>query len=139
MRKFFISILLVFGLVAVTSSCVETATNDNSPKTEEVKADQSEASTSHEPKTVMTSKGTYNTEMVLKRMYKLGFSKGKEKKKLHDKAPSQNPKSKLFEFAESDFKKDWTFYYGEPKDEGAQAVYEKARQTYLQGWEKSWE
>ena len=138
MKKLFISLVMAFGLVAVTSGCGETATNGNAEKTEDVKTEQAESTTSFESTTVTTSKGTYNIEMVMKRMYKSGYKTGKDKKAIHDKSPNQNPKSKLLQLAENSFKEDWKIYYGEPNNDEAKAVYEKALQKYLQGWEDGW-
>ncbi|MBQ6079835.1 MAG: hypothetical protein IJK93_06105 [Muribaculaceae bacterium] len=134
MKKIFFTLTAVFaiGLVALTSSCGNSATNEKTESTEE----QVEAEAPADPTTVTTSKGTYDFKMVMKRMYKDGFSKGKSQKSIYDKAPDKNPKSKLLQLAEVSFKEDWKIYYGEPNNEEAKAVYEKALEKYLQGWEE---
>ena len=135
MRKIFISILLAVGLVAVMGSCTQSATNEHAEGTE---TEQVEAKPTFERTTVTTSKGTYNIKMMMKRMYKEGFSKGKSQKSVHDKSPKLNPKTKLHQLAEVSFKDDWKVYYGEPNNEVAKAVYEKALEKYLQGWGDGW-
>ena len=134
MRKIIISLLLATGLVAVTSGCGKTATSENTENAENT--EQVEVEVPAEPTTVTTSKGTYDFKMVMKRMYKAGFSKGKSQKSIYDKAPDKNPKSKLLQLTEVSFKEDWKIYYGEPNNEEAKAVYEKALEKYLQGWEE---
>ena len=136
MRKIFISLVLSVGLVAVTSGCGDTATNENA---ENNKTEQVEAQVTVKHTTVTTSKGTYNTKMVMKRMYKEGVSAGKEKKKQHDKSPSVYPKEKLLKGVETDFKKQWNIYYGTAENDEAKAVYEQAREQFIKGWEHAWE
>lgn len=135
MKKILFTIMAVFaiGLVAVTSGCGNSATNEKTEKAEE----QVEAVVP-EPTAVTTSKGTYDVKMVMQRMYKSGVSLGKDKKSQHVKSPSKYPKEELLKSAESNFKKDWSTYYGTPNNDEAKAVYDKALQQYLQGWEDGW-
>lgn len=135
MKRIFFTLTAVFaiGLVALTSGCGNSATNEKTESTEE----QVEAEVPL-PTTVTTSKGTYDVKMVMKRMYKSGFLLGKDKKSLHDKSPSKYPKTELLQSAESSFKKDWSTYYGTLNNDDSKAVYEKALQLYLQGWEDGW-
>ena len=138
MRKLFISLVLVVGSVAVISSCGNTATNENveQASTEQVEA---KAKATVLPAAVTTSKGTFDVKMVMKRMYKEGFSTGKAKKSLYDKSPNKYSKEKLLEGAESNFKEQWNIYYGTPNNDEAKAVYEKALQEYyMKGWEDGW-
>ena len=135
MRKIFISLALAVGLVAVTSSCENTATNKNG---EETKTEQVQSKATVKHSTVTTSKGTYDFKMMMKRMYKEGVSIGKAKKSQHDKSPSVYPKAKLLEGAETDFKKQWNFYYGTPENDEAKAVYELGLEQFIKGWEDGW-
>ena len=136
MRKLFISLVLVVGSVAVISSCGNTATNENA---EQASAEQFEAKATVLPTAVTASKGTFDVKMVMKRMYKEGFSTGKAKKSLYDKSPNKYSKEKLLEGAESNFKEQWNFYYGTTNNDEAKAVYEKALQEYyMKGWEDGW-
>ena len=137
MRKLFISLVLAVGLVAVMSSCRNTATNENA---KEANAEQVEAQpeATVDPTTVTTSKGTYDFKMVMKRMYKEGVSIGKAKKSLHDKSPNKNTKEKLLESAEANFKEQWKIYYGSADNDEAKVVCEKAFQAFLKGWEDGW-
>ena len=107
MKKILFTIMAVFaiGLVAVTSGCGNSATNEKTEKAEE----QVEA-VIPEPTAVTTSKGTYDVKMVMQRMYKSGVSLGKDKKSQHVKSPSKYPKEELLKSAESNFKKDWSTY-----------------------------
>lgn len=137
MRKLFISLILAAGLVTVTGSCSKTATNEQAEgaETEQVEA---KPKTTIEYTTVTTSKGTYNIKMVMERMYKEGYKLGKSKKAQHDKSPDKYPKEKALEGAENIFSKQWQFYYGNPENDEAKAVYEQAREYFFNGLEKAW-
>ena len=40
--------------------------------------------------------------------------------------------------AEKDFKQKWVIYYGMPDNDEAKAVYEKAREQFMKGFEDGW-
>lgn len=145
MRKIFITFtaVLAVGMFTALTGCSNTATDqkageDEEAKTEQVEAQPAEPETPAEPTTFTTAKGTFNIEKALNRMYEEGVPDGTGKKSLHDRIPSSFPKSKMRKEAEKFFKQKWVIYYGMPDNDEAQAVYEKAREQYLKGFDDGW-
>ena len=148
MRKIFITFtaVLAVGMFTALTGCSNTATDQKAGEDEEAKTEQVEAQPAEpetpaepaEPTTFTTQKGTFNIQNVLNRMYDEGVSDGTGKKSLHDKIPSSFPKSKMRKDAEKDFKQKWVIYYGMPDNDEAKAVYEKAREQFMKGFEDGW-